>query len=90
MSLNLKELYVKNESLAISEISNKIVEKLKEDGKVHHIQKNGKIKEDSFLELDKIVEDDAIYFKKKNNKPIEWIVPFQSLEDAIKLTIRKQ
>lgn len=89
MSLSLKELYVQNETTAIGSITKKIMDRLQEEGKIHHIQKNGKIKEDSFLELDKIVEDEAIYFKKKNNKPKEWIVPIKTLEDAIKFTIRK-
>jgi len=39
--------------------------------------------------LDKIIKDDAIYFKKLNNKPAEWIIPFESLRNAIKYTLRK-
>lgn len=89
MSRTLKEIYVQNENSAIENIREAIVENLKAEGTIHQVQKSGRKKEDVFFELDRVVSDDAIYFKKRNNKPKEWIVPFDTLNDAIKFTIRK-
>lgn len=89
MSRTLKDIYLQNENSAIENIREAIVDNLKSQGTIHQVQKSGRKKEDVFFELDRVVSDDAIYFKKRNNKPKEWIVPLETLNDAIKFTIRK-
>lgn len=89
MSRTLKDIYVQNENNAIENIREAIVENLRTVGKIQRIQKSGRKKEELFFELDRVVSGEAIYFKKRNNKPNEWIVPYKTLEEAIKFTIRK-
>lgn len=87
--MNLNELYLPYEKKIIPIIFNDIISNFRNTGRAPYFDKYGNQKIDEYLELDRISSaTETIYFKRRNNNPVEWEVPFSKLKNAIKATVR--
>lgn len=89
MSSTLKDFYIEYEKNTINQFFDAIVEKIKEEGKIYFYDKNGKIKEDKFLELGSVDDLNNINLKEQGKQISDYQIPEQLIKEAIRFTIRK-